>query len=63
MDIGEMLCKSHNWAQVAGDGVQWGGGAFVNTGSTRGETVLSSGEPAFQVCILERIELVWRLTD
>jgi len=37
MDIREIMCKSPNWSQLVGEGVQ-GGGAFVNTGSTRGET-------------------------
>jgi hypothetical protein len=40
-----MLYQINNWTQLAGDGIQWGEG--VNTGSTRGDTLLHSGETRF----------------
>jgi hypothetical protein len=41
-----MLCQINNWTQLAGDGIRGGRGG-VNTGSTRGDTVLSVRETRF----------------
>ena len=62
MDIREMLCESHNWTQLSGDGVQWGGLLYIRVPH---EERLSCPveKPTFQLCILERTALDWRLTD